>query len=201
MIFCISKSSHTLLPIFEGTYTKIRSTKRENSFFAHRITSEAHLLWALKQGVPRLTLSFVCMKASLAQWWSNGNGANVGPICGVCYALCCFSLLVVASLAWAQGIDPCLGRVNLNFLLLGWCAAVHSWPVLPGQGRGTSCFLLQKGITISPCLYSKGRRDWSEHSLRLELHQQNWSRAQELEIALIPMGLAGTSWTGELYLT
>lgn len=142
-----------------------------------------------------------CLRESLSlvQWWSNGDGESVGPICGVCYPLCCFSLLVAASLAWAQGIDPSLGRVNLDFLLLGWCTAVHSWPVLPGQGSGMSCFLLQKGNTISPCACSKGRRDWFEHSLRL--HLQNWSRAQELEIAVTPIGLSGTSWTGELNLT
>jgi len=48
----------------------------------------------------------------------------------------------------------------VDFLLLGWCTAVHSWPELPGQMRGRqSVFPFGKGAAISVLTYRKGRRE------------------------------------------
>lgn len=52
---CISKSSHpSTTCIFKQKKEERSSTIKGDSFFPHRITSDTHLPWAAKEGVPWL---------------------------------------------------------------------------------------------------------------------------------------------------
>ena len=170
-----------------------RVLKKGDSFFPHRITSDTHLSWAVKEGVPGLTLQF-CLCGSLSSsmlerwcWWKHRSKG------GLKYRVWCCSCL--------SGCYPGSGPRHQSLLRkseLGLPAAgmVHScaqlaWAARPNEGKGAA-------ISVLP--YRKGRA-WIEQSLRHGLHQQKRGRDQELEIAPILLGLSGSWCTGVLYLT
>lgn len=73
---CISKSSHpSTTCICKQKKEERMSTKKEDSFFPHRITSDTHLPWAVKEGVPGF-IPHYCMEASPGQCWSDGAGES-----------------------------------------------------------------------------------------------------------------------------
>lgn len=88
-----------------------RSTQKGQSFFPHGITSDTHLPWAVKEGVPGLIPQH-CMEASSGQRWSDGAGesrdSNHGGLKCRVWCPSHLSLLVAAGQAQAQGISPCL---------------------------------------------------------------------------------------------
>lgn len=165
-----------------------RSTKKGDSFFPHRITSDTHLPWAVQEGVPGLIPQY-CVEASPGQCWSDGAGESRdshhrGLKCRV-WCPSHLSVLVSAGQAQAQGISPCLE----------W-----AWPCCCWEGaRLCTAGLGCHNKRVLP--YRKGRRRWFEHSLRHGHHQKNRGRHQELEIAWVLLGLFCSWCPGELYLT
>lgn len=119
---------------------KEENVVKEDSFFAHRITSDAHLLWAVKQGCAQAYLTvlsawkpphFYAGAMVLVKAWVKG-----GLKCRVCYPLCFFSVRVAASLALGPRQWFLLRKSELGLSAAG---LVHSRPELPDQVGGKYC--------------------------------------------------------------
>lgn len=152
--------------------------------------------------VPRLTLQF-CLHGSLPTsmleqwcWWKHGSRVvlNVEFV-----TLCASSLYVwLQAWLWAQGSGSCLGRVSLDFLLLGWCTAGLSCQTKCGVG--TVFPPQERGCHFIACLEERKKRlAWAQPQIWASPAKVRQSSG--LEIALIPMGPSGSWCTRELHLT
>lgn len=180
---------------------KEENVVREDSFFAHRITSDAHLLWAVKQGCAQAYLTvlsawkpphFYAGAMVLVKAWVKG-----GLKCRVCYPLCFFSVRVAASLALGPRQWFLLRKSELGLSAAG---LVHSRPELPDQVGGKYCVSSSGEGLPFHCLL-RGEEEETGLSTASDLGFASKSeKSSGLEIALITMGPSCSWCTRELHL-